>query len=122
MCRGGWCRCHSSFGDGIGQIIECLPVGRSGRFKLEREQLRIKGNVISCYKKRFAVSDDISEDLLVASDADEYSLLGGDAEGLILELATISVDSAEGSNWWNSTDIGATVEKHLKNGFGTITP
>jgi hypothetical protein len=46
-----------------------LPVGRSGRFKLEREQLRIKGNVISCYKKRFAVSDDISEDLSVASDA-----------------------------------------------------
>ena len=38
-------------------------------FKLEREQLRIKGNVISCYKKRFAVSDDISEDLSVASDA-----------------------------------------------------
>jgi hypothetical protein len=80
--------------------------------------------VILCYKKRIAVSDDISEDLFVASDADEgeYSLLGGEAERLILELATISVDSAEGSNWWNSTDIGATVEKHLKNGFGTMKP
>jgi hypothetical protein len=78
--------------------------------------------VISCNKKRFAVSGDVAEDFFVASDADEYSLLGGEAEGLILELATISVDSAEGSNWWNSTDIGATIKKHFKDGFGTITP
>ena len=63
---------------------------RPPRKKLERQQLRIKGNVIACNEKRFAVSDDVSEDLFVASDADEYSLLGGEAEGLILELADLS--------------------------------
>jgi hypothetical protein len=62
--------------------------------------------VIACNEKRFAVSDDVSEDLFVASDADEYSLLGGETEGLILDLSTISVDGTEGSNRWNSTDIG----------------
>ena len=56
------------------------------------------------------------------SQVTSHKSQGGDAEGLILELATISVDSAEGSNWWNSTDIGATVEMHLKDGFGTMTP
>jgi hypothetical protein len=69
--------------------------------------------VITCNKDRFSVGDDVSEDLCVASDADEYSLLGGKAEGLILELATISVDGTEGSNWWNSTDVGTTNKKHM---------
>jgi hypothetical protein len=78
--------------------------------------------VIACNEKRFAVSDDVSEDLFVASDADEYSLLGGETEGLILDLSTISVDGTEGSNRWNSTDIGATIKKHFKDGFGAITP
>ena len=106
---------HCAFGDGIGEIVKCLPIGRSSRFKLERKQLRIKGNVISC--KRFAVSDDVSEDLFVASDADEYSLRGGEAEGLILELATISADGTEGSNRWNSTDIGTTIKSISKMGL-----
>ena len=59
--------------------------------------------MISCNKERFSVGDDVSEDLFVASDADEYSLLGGKAEGLILELATISADGTEGSNSGIST-------------------
>ncbi len=106
-----------AFGDEIGEIVKCLPIGRSSRFKLKRKQMRIKGDMISCNKERFSVGDDVSEDLFVASDADEYSLLGGKAEGLILELATISVDGTEGYDWWNSTDIGTTIEKHFKDGF-----
>jgi len=35
---------------------------------------------------------------------------------------TISVDGTEGSDRWSSTDIGATIKKHFKDGFGTITP
>jgi hypothetical protein len=110
-----------AFGDGIVEIVKCLPIGQSSRFKLKWKQMRIKGNVISCNKERFSVGDDESEDLFVASDADEYSLLGSKAEGLILELATISVDGTEGSDWWNSTDIGTKIEKHFKEGFGRIT-
>ena len=30
---------------------------------------------------------------------------------------TISVDGTEGYDWWNSTDIGTTIEKHFKDGW-----
>jgi hypothetical protein len=73
-----------SLGDGIGQITECLPIGRSGRFKLERKELRIEGNVISGDKGRSSIRDDVSEVLLVSGDADEDTLFGGQTEGLIL--------------------------------------
>jgi hypothetical protein len=109
-CRGGWCFCHCSFGDGIGQIIECLPIGRSGRFKLERKQLRIKGNVIAC------------NDLPVSPPRSFHRHRSLQKGPRIRTLATISVDGTEGSNRWNLTDIGATIKKHLKDGFGTITP
>ena len=67
-----------SLGDGVGQIIECLPIRRSSRFKLEREELRIEGDVISGDEGRSSISDDISEDLLVLGDADEdFVLFGG---------------------------------------------
>jgi hypothetical protein len=35
-----------SFGDGVGQVIECLPVGGGGRLELEWEKLWIEGDMI----------------------------------------------------------------------------
>ena len=92
---------HCSFGNGIGpgEVVECLPVGRCSRFKLEREKLDIKGNVVAGDKERSSVCDDVSQDLLVSGDADEYSLFRGEAKRLIVELATISIDGTEGSYW-----------------------
>ena len=66
-----------SLGDGVGQFIECLPIRRSSGFKLERDELKIEGNVISGDKVRASISDDISEDLLVSGDADKDTLFGG---------------------------------------------
>jgi hypothetical protein len=48
-------------------------------------------------------------------------LLGSKTEGLILELATIRVYSAEGADWRNSTDVGAATKEDFEDGFGTIT-
>jgi len=36
-------------------------------------------------------------------------------------LTAIRVYGAEGADWWNPTDVGATTEEYLENGFGTIT-
>ena len=77
--------------------------------------------MITSDKERFAIDDDVPENLFVASDADEDALLGSKTEGLILELATIRVYSAEGADWWNSTDVGTTTKEYLEHGFGTIT-
>jgi hypothetical protein len=40
--------------------------------------------MITSDKERFAISDDVSENLFVASNADEDALLGSKTEGLIL--------------------------------------
>jgi hypothetical protein len=108
-----WCLCYCAFGNWIGEIVKCLPIGRS-RFKFEREQLRIKGNVVAGNEERVSACDDVSEDLLVSGDAYEYALLGGKSKGLILKLETISVDCAEDSDCWNLTDVNTTIEDHYK--------
>ncbi|NBO65473.1 MAG: hypothetical protein EBU88_11645 [Acidobacteria bacterium] len=77
--------------------------------------------MITSDKERFAISDDVPENLFVASDANEDALLGSKTEGLILELATIRVYSAEGADWRNSTDVGAATKEDFEDGFGTIT-
>jgi hypothetical protein len=70
--------------------------------------------VVAGNEERVSACDDVSEDLLVSGDAYEYALLGGKSKGLILKLETISVDCAEDSDCWNSTDINTTIEDHYK--------
>ena len=40
--------------------------------------------MITSDKERFAIGDDVPENLFVSSDADEDALLGSETEGLIL--------------------------------------
>ena len=61
-----------------------MPIGRRSRFKLEGEKLWIEGDMVTSDKERFAIGDDVPENLFVASDAYEDALLGSKTEGLIL--------------------------------------
>ena len=36
-------------------------------------------------------------------------------------MTAIRVYGAEGANWWNPTDVGATTKEYFEDGFGTIT-
>ena len=62
-----------------------------GGFTIDRWMIRIdhtllwiEGDMITSDKERFAIGDDLPENLFVSSDADEDALLGSKTEGLIL--------------------------------------
>ena len=99
-----------SFGDGVGQVIECLPIGGSSRLELEWKKLWIEGDVISGDEYGSSICDDASENLVVSGDADEDTLFGGQTERLILKLATICVDRTKCSNGWDSANVSSALK------------
>ena len=69
--RGG---CNGTAGVWVGESIEGLPVRRGCWTELEWVELGIEGDILSCDDDIVAVCDEISENLVVATDANEYSL------------------------------------------------